>query len=118
MAEAEERFKDMLARQSKTLRDAVVEYRTRYGREPPKGFDDWWQFAQDNNVKLVDEFNAIDEDLAPFWDMPPEEFRRRAIQVSVDLFYIGCHDVHVAGGRASIYRFSSHRERKSRSLFC
>lgn len=82
MADAEEKFRNMLSRQSKTLEDAVIEYRKRYGREPPKGFGDWWQFAQDNNVKLVDEFDAIDEDLAPFWNMSAVEFRRRTIQVS------------------------------------
>ncbi|KAG1730274.1 glycosyltransferase family 90 protein [Suillus paluster] len=97
MADAEEKFKGMLSRQSKTLEDAVVEYRKRYGREPPKGFGDWWQFAQENHVKLVDEFDAINEDLAPFWNMSPVEFRRRAVQVSelpsIDL-------IRIAGGKA------------------
>lgn len=34
------------ARASKTLRQAVAEYRRRYGRPPPKGFDHWWSFVQ------------------------------------------------------------------------
>jgi hypothetical protein len=103
MADAEEKFKNLLAKQSKTLRQAVVEYRKRYGREPPKGFGEWWQFVQDNNVKLVDEFNAIDEDLAPFWDMSGAEFRRRTVQVSDDLLQLGCHDIYVTGGRTAVY---------------
>lgn len=82
MADAEEKFKHLLSRQSKTLADAVGEYRKRYRREPPRGFGDWWQFTQEHNVRLVDEFDAIDEDLAPFWNMSGVEFRRRTVQVS------------------------------------
>jgi hypothetical protein len=41
MKEGEERFKQKLARQSKTFEQAVGEYRRRYGRSPPKGFDIW-----------------------------------------------------------------------------
>ncbi|OJA17099.1 hypothetical protein AZE42_12558 [Rhizopogon vesiculosus] len=89
MADAQENFKNKLARQSKTLEDAVVEYRRRYRREPPKGFGEWWQFAQEHDVKLVDEFDAIHEDLAPFWNMSAAEFRNRALEVgqlpSIDL---------------------------------
>ncbi|OJA14308.1 hypothetical protein AZE42_01569 [Rhizopogon vesiculosus] len=97
MADAEEKFKNLLAKQSKTLRNAVVEYRRRYGREPPKGFGDWWKFAQENHFKLLDEFDTIHEDLAPFWNISSMEFRRRAAQVgelpSIDL-------VRIADGKA------------------
>ena len=31
----------LLARQSKTLGEAVSEYKRRYNRNPPRGFDDW-----------------------------------------------------------------------------
>ena len=39
--EAERKWTEMVNRQSKTLAEAVHEYRARYGRAPPKGFDDW-----------------------------------------------------------------------------
>jgi hypothetical protein len=103
MADAEEKFKHMLSRQSKTLRDAVGEYRKRYGREPPRGFGDWWQFAQENNLRLVDEFDAINEDLAPFWNMSGVEFRRRTVQVSVIFLLLRYYDVHFVGQRTSVY---------------
>lgn len=32
----------LVSRQSKTLEDAVKQYRLRYGKHPPKGFDRWW----------------------------------------------------------------------------
>lgn len=37
----EKRWEDVLSRQSRTLEEAVVEYRRRYARDPPKGFDLW-----------------------------------------------------------------------------
>lgn len=38
---AEQQWKDKLAKQSRTLSEAVAEYKQRYRRNPPKGFDDW-----------------------------------------------------------------------------
>ncbi|EJF61743.1 hypothetical protein DICSQDRAFT_161376 [Dichomitus squalens LYAD-421 SS1] len=78
MAEAEKAFREKLSRQSKTLEDAVAEYQRRYGRKPPRGFDDWWRFAQENDVLMIDEYDNIDEDLAPFWEITGEQLRWRA----------------------------------------
>lgn len=89
MAEAEEKFNAKLARQSKTLEAAVKEYRRRYKREPPQGFDDWWDFARTFDFKMKDEFDILMEDMAPFYELPGEEIRRRVTQVgqlpSIDL---------------------------------
>lgn len=38
---AEKQWKEKVARQSRTLSEAVREYKQRYRRNPPKGFDDW-----------------------------------------------------------------------------
>ena len=38
---AEADWDKKLNRQSKTLAEAVTEYKRRYGRAPPKGFDKW-----------------------------------------------------------------------------
>ncbi|CCM01992.1 uncharacterized protein FIBRA_04066 [Fibroporia radiculosa] len=78
MLDAEIKFRNVLSRQSKTLPEAVAEYKRRYGRNPPRGFDDWWQFVKDNNVVMVDEYNNINEDLAPFWALSGEDLRERA----------------------------------------
>ncbi|GBE83480.1 capsular associated protein [Sparassis latifolia] len=79
MAEAEDKFRKLLARQSRTLAQAVVEYERRYGRKPPRGFDEWWRFAQDNDVLMIDEYDGIVEDLSPFWELPADELRTRAV---------------------------------------
>ncbi|KAI1792491.1 hypothetical protein LXA43DRAFT_1006897 [Ganoderma leucocontextum] len=78
MADAEAAFREKLSRQSRTLEDAVAEYQRRYGRKPPRGFDDWWKFTQENNVLMIDEYDNIHEDLAPFWDITGEQLRWRA----------------------------------------
>ncbi|KAJ3551772.1 hypothetical protein NM688_g4516 [Phlebia brevispora] len=78
MAEAENRYRKLLSSRSKTLAQAVAEYKRRYRRDPPQGFDEWWKFVQDNSVLMVDEYDAVTEDLAPFWDISPTEFRLRA----------------------------------------
>lgn len=87
MADAEDKFRGLLARQSKTFEDAVAEYQRRYKRDPPKGFDDWYKFAVEKNVKLIDEFDAITEDLNPFWALSGEELRRRVDQVCQRFFF-------------------------------
>jgi hypothetical protein len=81
MDEAERRFRALLSRQSRSLRAAVREYKRRYGRNPPKGFDAWWRFVHANNVKMVDDYDGLISDLEPFWGMTGEEFRQRAFQV-------------------------------------
>ena len=81
MRDAKNAFIKLLAKQSKTLPEAVAEYKRRYGRDPPHGFDHWFKFAKENDFKLVDEFDTIVEDLAPFWTLSGEELRRRAYEV-------------------------------------
>lgn len=92
MKRAKDNFVDKLSRQSKTLEQAVAEYRRRYKMDPPAGFDDWFQFAKDNNVAIIDEYDQLMNDLAPWREFDGEEIRRRCVQVgylpSVDLVRI------------------------------
>lgn len=41
ISRAERDWNKKLEKASKSLHEAVVEYRRRYHREPPRGFDDW-----------------------------------------------------------------------------
>lgn len=41
ISNAEKKWDDLVKRQSKTLKEAVAEYKRRYMRNPPKGFDKW-----------------------------------------------------------------------------
>jgi hypothetical protein len=91
MDEAEIKFRRKMERQSKTLKDAVEEYKRRYKMPPPRDFDLWWQFAKDNDVVMVDEYDGLMGDLEPFYQLPGEEIRRRTVQASTivcqNIFY-------------------------------
>ncbi|KAJ7497960.1 hypothetical protein B0H11DRAFT_1856429 [Mycena galericulata] len=78
LAAAEDRFRAKVARQTSALPAAAAEYRRRYARAPPAGFDRWHAFAVAHNFALIDEFDGVVSDLAPFSELSGEEVRRRA----------------------------------------
>ena len=75
---AEGERKKTLARQSKSLKEAVAEYRRRYKVAPPPHFDKWYEFAKARNVQLIDEYDTIYHSLLPFWALEPAIIRGRA----------------------------------------
>lgn len=107
MDEAETAFRRKVDGQSKTLKAAVAEYKKRYKRNPPKGFDQWFAFAQKANFVMMDEFDAIFEDLEPFWALPGHEMKRRAVQVgslpSIDI-------VRIRDGKATVVNLGKDSE--------
>lgn len=107
MAEAEDKFRGLLARQSKTLEAAVEEYRRRYGREPPKGFDGWWEFLQQYNVKIVDEYDGLMEDLAPYMELSGQEIRRRVNQVRRSLSRLPAALTPSSGWTSALHRLGA-----------
>ncbi|CCO27752.1 hypothetical protein BN14_01739 [Rhizoctonia solani AG-1 IB] len=84
IADAEATWSKLVKRQSATLSAAVKEYRRRYRRPPPPGFDKWYEFARSVDFKLIDEFDQIDRDVTPFLALPPHIMRRRLDLVSKD----------------------------------
>lgn len=75
---AKENFDNVFSRQSKTLQEAVEEYRRRYKMPPPPHFDAWFRFAQKKGVKMIDEYDTIHHALLPFWGLDPKIVRERA----------------------------------------
>ncbi|KAL5330365.1 hypothetical protein ACEPPN_003892 [Leptodophora sp. 'Broadleaf-Isolate-01'] len=72
-------------RQSQSLQEATSEYRRRYGRSPPRGFDEWYSFAIQNDVQWIDEYDYLTKSLEPFWKMPPKVLREYVDQaLSID----------------------------------
>lgn len=59
VADAKKRWDDKLAKASRSLPHAVGEYRRRYGRDPPAGFEAWWAYVKQKNVQLPDEYDQI-----------------------------------------------------------
>lgn len=74
--DAEENHQRLLEKQSKTLDEAVAEYRRRYGIPPPPNFDKWYKFARAKGVAMIDEYDSIHETLTPFWGLKPRTIRR------------------------------------------
>ena len=70
---------------SKSLRVAVTEYRERnLNRDPPPGFDVWYQFALDRKSLVIDHFETIRNDLEPFWRMKPGTIRKYTKDMSAE----------------------------------
>ncbi|KZT51609.1 glycosyltransferase family 90 protein [Calocera cornea HHB12733] len=73
---AESHWKAKVDRQSRTLGQAVAEYRSRWNRYPPKGFDKWWAYVQKHKVPLPDEYDQIMRDLSPYFAYSPSDLRK------------------------------------------
>ncbi|KAI9459303.1 capsular associated protein [Russula earlei] len=114
MDDAERRFRNLLSRQSRSLRAAVAEYRRRYGRNPPKGFDAWWRFAQANKVKMIDEYDGLVSDLEPFWELTGAAFRMRTLQAAQHLPSIDL--VRIRGGEAEAFNVKSRTDKDDVSM--
>jgi hypothetical protein len=54
LKQGEDTFRRLNGSQSTTLQEGVKEYKRRYGRNPPKGFDKWWEFAAIRGITLMD----------------------------------------------------------------
>lgn len=59
VSDAKERWSRKLGKASRSLPQAVGEYRRRYGRDPPAGFEDWWTYVKQKRVQLPDEYDQI-----------------------------------------------------------
>lgn len=78
---AEEAWEKKLDRASKTLAEAVAEYKRRYHRPPPIHFEKWWDYVVTHNVQLPDEYDEIYQDLEPFWGIDPLAFQESREQL-------------------------------------
>lgn len=73
---AESAWNAKLHRASTTYKQLVFEYRRRYKRAPPPGFDKWWEYVKKHNVQLPDEYDQIYADLQPFWGITPTDLQK------------------------------------------
>ncbi|KAK2462820.1 hypothetical protein APHAL10511_005211 [Amanita phalloides] len=89
--DAEMAWEDKHRKASKTLEEAVKEYKRRYRRDPPRGFDHWWNYVQEHRVQLPDEYDQIHRDLEPFWGMDPRDLQhiQRDWEAHADSYTIG-----------------------------
>lgn len=69
---------------SRTLLQAVAEYRRRYKRHPPPHFDKWYDYASSRQSLIIDDFDNMHEDLLPFWAFDPQYLRARTSDMLSD----------------------------------
>lgn len=79
ISDATNRYNEYLnsATSSVNLSAAVDNYRIRYKRDPPPGFDHWYNYATLRDSVIIDDFDRINEDLSPYWALSPLEIRQR-----------------------------------------
>ncbi|KAL9025813.1 MAG: hypothetical protein Q9196_005425 [Gyalolechia fulgens] len=91
MAEADKAWAMYENGRSTTFRQTVSKYRSKYGRHPPPGFDEWYRFARKKNVHNIDDFEQIIDDLRPFWAIEPKVLRNLAANMWRDNSVSGIH---------------------------
>ena len=102
MNEANARWQEYEDSRSTNFRQTVAKYRQTYGRHPPPGFKEWYQFARKKNVHNVDDFQQIIGDLRPFWALSPTEIRQMAARLQ--------ESPGIAGVRIRDHKVVSHSE--------
>ncbi|EJP69983.1 capsule-associated protein CAP1 [Beauveria bassiana ARSEF 2860] len=76
MRGANAQFSGLLHRQSKSFEEAQAEYRRRYAIDPPPGFEGWYRFAVAHKSPIIDEFDMIHKQVAPFLKLSGVELQR------------------------------------------
>lgn len=77
--DASKELEDLLKKETEDVHDAAEAYRQRRGRQPPPGFDAWFNFAKENDAIIVEDFwDRIYDDLGPFWGVPAKQIREQA----------------------------------------
>ena len=84
MKEADKKWRFYEDNRSVTFRQTVSKYRRKYGRHPPPGFKEWYQYARERNVHNIDDFEQIMDDMRPFWAVEPRIMRNLAANMWKD----------------------------------
>ncbi|KAF2188703.1 glycosyltransferase family 90 protein [Zopfia rhizophila CBS 207.26] len=90
------------AYQSKSLADAVKHYQERYFRDPPPGFDKWYEFATIRSSIIIDDYDNIEEDLAPFSSLSAAKLRQRTAEILAHED-VGLGGISIRNGKAEVF---------------
>ncbi|KAJ9609539.1 hypothetical protein H2200_005866 [Cladophialophora chaetospira] len=82
IANADEEYEHLVAKQSTGLAQAAQAYRSWRGRHPPPWFDQWYAFAELHDCVMIEDlFDRIYHDLNPFWAIAPDRLRADAAAI-------------------------------------
>ncbi|PWZ01781.1 hypothetical protein BCV70DRAFT_51156 [Testicularia cyperi] len=113
---AQEHMQETLLRQSKTYKAAVRNYRKRYKRQPPPGFQDWFEFAVAHNATLIDDYDQLEMDLQPLRNIPAPLLRQR-MQNALNFQAMNLHQWRFAPGKATLHDWSGNKVGEDSELF-
>ncbi|KAI6371831.1 hypothetical protein MCOR25_003860 [Pyricularia grisea] len=74
---AKDSFNDLIQRQSRTAKDASIEYKRRYRCDPPPGFNEWAQHAIQLGSPIIDDFDILSHSVHRFAHLTAADIRRR-----------------------------------------
>jgi hypothetical protein len=89
------------AHQSRSLAAAVTNYQKRYSRDPPPGFDIWYEYAMNASSMVIDDFDNIESDLLPFSSINPSELRKRTAEVLREKNGLG--GIQIRSGKVEVF---------------
>jgi hypothetical protein len=89
------------AHQSRSLAAAVTNYQKRYLRDPPPGFDIWYEYAMNASSIVIDDFDNIESDLLPFSSISPMELRKRTAELLRENNGLG--GIQIRGGKVEVF---------------
>ena len=75
--DARRRYTHMVKNQSKSLTEAIANYKKRYRREPPPGFENWYHVAVQSNATIIDNYDSVMAGFEPYWSISARELRAR-----------------------------------------
>lgn len=97
---AQRKYDSLLARQSRTVEQAIVRYVQQYSRSPPPGFEHWFNFAKENQAVIIDDYGQLEKDLEPLRKVPSQVLRERMKDAHNAKFW-GLHQWDFANGTVS-----------------
>jgi hypothetical protein len=72
----------LLARQSRTVRDAAIHFSTKHGgKKASAHFHAWAAFALEHNSPLIDDFEQVEARIDPFRDVSASDLKERVANV-------------------------------------
>lgn len=89
------------AHQSQSLAAAVTNYQKRYSRDPPPGFDMWYEYAMNMSSVIIDDFDNIESDLSPFSSVSPVELRKRTAEILKENDNLG--GIQIRSGKVEVF---------------
>ncbi|WDK19570.1 hypothetical protein CGRA01v4_10857 [Colletotrichum graminicola] len=89
------------ANQSRTIEDAVGEYRRHYGLAPPPNFDKWFEYAVASGSPIMDDFTQINDDMLTFWGVAPDVLRQRTKHM-LEIPWLGMGGIRIRGGKVEV----------------